>query len=283
MNELEKVLSVAKNEVGYCEKKSNSQLDDKTANAGDKNYTKYAKYLDDLKDFYNGRKNGYAWCDIFVDWCFVIAFGVERALELLCQPKKSCGAGVGYSCDYYKAKGQFYTDAQIGDQIFFQDGKGVRIHTGLVYNVDDKYVYTIEGNTSNKVQMKKYLKTSKSIYGYGRPKYKIEENKPVESKPVVHKITSKDFNARDYTFIKEKYVRRTPIVANNKIRYNDFVSTTRNKLKKDASGYAKTKIGASFYLSKFQDDYKGNVWGMYKGKYSNIWFCIYDSTGYQVK
>ena len=278
MNEREIVLSIAKNEVGYLEKKSNSQLDDKTANAGDKNYTKYAKYLDDLKDFYNGKKNGYAWCDIFVDWCFVKAFGVERALELLCQPKKSYGAGVGYSCDYYKNKGQFYTDAQIGDQIFFKNSSGVRTHTGLVYNVDDKYVYTIEGNTSDKVQMKKYLKTSKSIYGYGRPKYKIEE-----SKPVVHKITSKDFSARNYTFIKEKYVRKTPVVANNKIKYNNFVASTRNKLKKDVSGYAKTKIGASFNLSKFQDDYKGNVWGMYKGTYSNIWFCVYDSTGYQVK
>ena len=278
MNELEKVLSVAKNEVGYLEKKSNSQLDNKTANAGSNNYTKYAKYLDDLKDFYNGKKNGYAWCDIFVDWCFVIAFGVQRALELLCQPKRSCGAGVSFSCNYYKAKGQFYTDAKIGDQIFFKDSKDVIVHTGLVYNVDNRYVYTIEGNAGDKVQMKKYLKTSKSIYGYGRPKYRIEESKPVE-----RKITSKDFTARDYIFLKAKYVRRTPVVANNKIKYDGFAYLTQKKLTKDTLGYAKVEVGSSFYLSKFQDDYKGNVWGMYKGKYSNIWMCVHDSTGYQVK
>lgn len=174
MNERDKVISIALNEVGYLEKKSNSQLDDKTANAGDKNYTKYARDLHKLGDFYNGNKNGFSWCDVFVDWCFVTAFGEERALELLCQPKKSCGAGVGFSCDYYKNKGQFYTKPEVGDQIFFKDSKGVRTHTGLVYQVDNNYVYTVEGNTGNGVKKKKYAINSNSIYGYGRPKYKVE-------------------------------------------------------------------------------------------------------------
>ena len=175
MDERSKVISIALNEVGYLEKKSNSQLDDKTANAGDKNYTKYARDLHKLGDFYNGNKNGFSWCDVFVDWCFVTAFGEERALELLCQPKKSCGAGVGYSCDYYKNKGQFYTKPETGDQIFFKNSSGVRTHTGLVYQVDNNYVYTVEGNTGDGVKKKKYAINSSSIYGYGRPKYKIEQ------------------------------------------------------------------------------------------------------------
>jgi len=183
MNEREIVLSVARNEVGYLEKKSNSQLDDKTANAGDGNYSKYARDLDNIDGFYNGKKNGYSWCDIFVDWCFVKAFGVNRALELLCQPLKSCGAGVGFSCDYYKNNGQFFTKAQIGDQIFFKNSKGVRTHTGLVVGVDDKYVYTIEGNSGDGVREKKYTHNSSSIYGYGRPNYVIEEPKIEEPKP----------------------------------------------------------------------------------------------------
>ena len=174
MDERSKVISIALNEVGYLEKKSNSQLDDKTANAGSGNYTKYARDLHKLGDFYNGNKNGFSWCDVFVDWCFVTAFGEGRALELLCQPKKSCGAGVGFSCDYYKNKGQFYTKAQIGDQIFFKNSKGVRTHTGLVYQVDNNYVYTVEGNTGDGVRQKKYAINSSSIYGYGRPKYKVE-------------------------------------------------------------------------------------------------------------
>lgn len=190
MNELDKVISIAMQEEGYLEKKSNKDLDDKIKNAGSNNYTKYARDLDNIKNFYNGKKNGYAWCDVFVDWCFVKAFGVDRALELLCQPTKSCGAGVGYSCDYYKAKGQFYTKPQIGDQIFFKNSSGVRTHTGLVYNVDKNYVYTIEGNTSSVagvvsnggcVKRKQYKLSSTYIYGYGRPAYKIEEKKETYS------------------------------------------------------------------------------------------------------
>ena len=190
MNELDKVISIAMQEEGYLEKKSNKDLDDKIKNAGSNNYTKYARDLDNINGFYNGKKNGYAWCDVFVDWCFVKAFGVDRALELLCQPTKSCGAGVGYSCDYYKAKGQFYTKPQIGDQIFFKNSSGARTHTGLVYNVDKTYVYTIEGNTSSVagvvsnggcVKRKQYKLSSTSIYGYGRPSYKIEVKKETYS------------------------------------------------------------------------------------------------------
>lgn len=282
MSEKDKVILIAKEQEGYLEKKSNKDLDDKLKNAGSNNYTKFARDLDNIPNFYNGKKQGYAWCDVFVDWCFVQAFGVDRAKELLCQPDNSCGAGVGYSCDYYKKKGQFYTEPQVADQIFFKNSQGIRTHTGIVYKVDSNYVYTIEGNTSSEsgvianggcVRCKKYALNYKYIYGYGRPKYKVEETK----------ITSKDFKPKDYTFIKSKYMRRTPVVANNKIKYKDLALATRNKCNKDALGYAKTKINSVFYLSKFQDDYKGNVWGMYKGKYSNVWFCVYDSTGYQVK
>ena len=50
-----KILQVALNEVGYLEKASMSQLDDKTANAGNANITKYARDLDAI-GFFNGRK-----------------------------------------------------------------------------------------------------------------------------------------------------------------------------------------------------------------------------------
>ena len=78
-NYLSKVLKIAEAEVGYLEKASNSQLDSKTANAGSANYTKYARDLDNISGFYNGKKNGYPWCDVFIDWCFVQAYGaMER-------------------------------------------------------------------------------------------------------------------------------------------------------------------------------------------------------------
>lgn len=180
-----KVIAIAKAEVGYLEKKSNSQLDDKTANAGYNNYTKYARDLDKLGYFYNGPKNGYPYCDCFYDWCHVQAYGVEAALELLCQPTKSYGAGCDYSAGYYKKKGQFHkTGPKAGDQIFFWNSKKTaEAHTGLVSKVDSTYVYTIEGNTSGAsgviangggVCEKKYKLTDPCICGYGRPNYDPE-------------------------------------------------------------------------------------------------------------
>ena len=86
MTEAEKVLAIALGEVGYLEKETNTSLDHATANAGDENYTKYARDLDAIH-FYNGRKNGHAWCDVFVDWCFVQVFGEEGAKERTFQPR----------------------------------------------------------------------------------------------------------------------------------------------------------------------------------------------------
>ena len=188
-----KVISVAEAEVGYLEKATNANLDSKTANAGSNNYTKYARDLDAISGFYNGKKNGYAWCDIFVDWCFVQAFGVDAAKELLNQPDKSAGAGCTYSAKYYKNKGKLFSSPKPGDQIFFGTESEVK-HTGLVYKVDSSRVYTIEGNTSGAsgvvangggVCKKSYSLSDKNIYGYGRPAYDDElasNQKPEELK-----------------------------------------------------------------------------------------------------
>lgn len=180
-----KVLEIALAEAGYLEKASNKQLDDKTANAGDKNYTKYARDLDALGNFYNGKKNGFAWCDVFCDWCFVKAYGPENAKRMLFQPDRSLGAGVAYSAGYYKQVGRYSDTPHVGDQIFF--GKnGKYAHTGLVYEVGERYVYTIEGNTSGAsgvvengggVCKKSYRIGSAYIYGYGRPDYDLVKDK----------------------------------------------------------------------------------------------------------
>lgn len=177
-----KVIALALAEVGSLEKKSADQLDNKTANAGSANYTKYARDLDALGDFYNGPKQGYAWCDVFVDWLMVTCFGEAAALKLLCSKPKSSGAGCTYSLNYYIAAGQYHkrTDKpEVGDQIFF-GSVGNSNHTGLVYKVDDTTVYTVEGNTSGAdgvvpnggtVCRKSYPRSYSGIAGYGRPAY----------------------------------------------------------------------------------------------------------------
>lgn len=167
------VIAVAQGEIGYKEKASNSQLDSKTANAGHNNYTKYARDFDEkYPKWYNGKKNGFEWCDMFVDWCFLTAFGYEAALRLLCQPERSCGAGCTWSAKYYKQKGQFHTsNPKAGDQIFFGTSIDNCTHTGLVEKVDSANVYTIEGNTSDQCARRTYALNSSKIVGYGRPKY----------------------------------------------------------------------------------------------------------------
>ena len=212
MSEIDKVLAICLNEVGYAEKQSNANLDSKNLNAGNKNYTKYARDLDNIPNFYNSKKQGYAWCCVFVDWCFVKALGVERARNLLCYLKNSAGAGCDESIKYYKSKNRFVTNNPIkGDQIFFRQG-----HTGLVYKVDKTKVYTIEGNTNKslgvvsnggEVCKKSYNLKNNSIIGYGRPIYNISnEIKVAEkfgykfgreiSKELRIGLTSKNLNAK---------------------------------------------------------------------------------------
>lgn len=162
------VIDIAESQIGYHEKASNSQLDDFTANSGSNNWNKYARDFDEKHpDFYNGKKNGYDWCDIFVDWCFVTAYGREDAQRLLCQPNHSLGAGCEYSYGYYKDKGQTGSSPKKGAQIFFGDLD----HTGIVVDFDNNYVWTVEGNSGNEVKRKKYSRNDSWIYGYGYPDY----------------------------------------------------------------------------------------------------------------
>ena len=51
-----KLISVAEAEIGYLEKASNASLDSKTDNVGKANFTKYARDLDAIPNFYNGKK-----------------------------------------------------------------------------------------------------------------------------------------------------------------------------------------------------------------------------------
>lgn len=168
----QKVIDWALGEVGYHEKATNAQLNDKTANSGDGNWNKYSAHLDSLSGFYNGRKNGYAWCDAFVDDGFVTCYGRAGAQFLLCQPDNSAGAGCSFSAQYFNAKGQFHKSVpQTGDQIFFGSAWNNVWHTGLIVAVDSNYVTTIEGNTSDQVAKRVYRLNDPNIFGYGRPRW----------------------------------------------------------------------------------------------------------------
>lgn len=171
---VQRVLAIARQEVGYHEKASSSGLDDKTANSGGANWTKYARDLDAIPGFYNGPKNGYAWCDVFYDWLIVAAFGPKLARQLLCQPENSAGAGCLYSSQYYLSAGRYFDRGpQPGDQVFFSYSPGEVSHTGIVEAVNGSTVTTIEGNSSDAVVRRTYPIGSGSICGYGRPDWSL--------------------------------------------------------------------------------------------------------------
>ena len=311
MGERDKVIEIALNEVGYIEKASNSNLDDKTANTGSGNYTKYARDLDNI-NFYNGKKNGYAWCDVFVDWCFVQAFGKERALELTCQPEKSTGAGCGFSMNFYKAHNQFYTEPQVGDQIFFTDGTSV-YHTGLVYKVDSSRVYTIEGNTSDvnyvdgnggKVCKKSYPLRASYIRGYGRPKYDItsvdvpvEDNKEETEKVItIVKVThEKGLNLRKEastsSSIIKAFAKGTSLkiyeIKNNWGRtdggwicldYTDYKKPTNSTSKYTTGRY---EVTADVLTVRTSPQVKDDNWLRYSQLTSNAQKQVYEKCGYK--
>lgn len=167
---IKKLISTASAEIGYMEKASNNNLDDKTANAGKGNFTKYARDLVNLigSPYYQGA----AWCDMFVDWCFIQTFGKDNA-------KKMLGGWSAYtptSADLYKKAKRFYQSPAVGDQIFFKNSERIN-HTGIVVNVTSTTVYTIEGNSSNKVQNRSYSLKDKSIVGYGKPDWSVVTTK----------------------------------------------------------------------------------------------------------
>lgn len=133
MTAIEKLIQIAKSEVGYLEKNSNTNLDDKTANAGSGNYTKYWR---DIKPAYQGQP----WCACFVTWCFVKAFGEDNAKKLLKH----------YPYVYCPTMADLFTlnaNPKVGDIVIFKRS-GEFVHTGIVTYVNGDYFKTIEGNTS---------------------------------------------------------------------------------------------------------------------------------------
>ena len=123
MTEVEKLISVAKKEVGYKESPANS------------NKTKYGEEYG---------WNGVSWCVIFQFWCFTQA-GLSKYFF---------GGNKTASCtelmNYHKNIGQVITSGyKRGDLILYQfDSDPYPDHIGLCTGVTSTTITTIEGNTS---------------------------------------------------------------------------------------------------------------------------------------
>lgn len=201
MTAIEKILSVASAEVGYLEKSEKAfaadptVIYDKTEGAGKDNIT---KYWQETKPSFQGQ----AWCQDFVYYCFVTAFGIELAQKMLYLTDWS--QGDKWTNYYTPDWAQNFKDheawvqtskAQVGDIVYFKNSSRIH-HTGIVVEVYPDYIVTIEGNTSSMdnvvidnggaVSRKRYTRYSSGIptvAGYGRPKYSLF----TEGKPTIKK------------------------------------------------------------------------------------------------
>lgn len=131
---IQAAVKIAKTEIGYLEKKSNANLDSKTANAGTANYTKYWRDADPANQ-------ASPWCACFISWVFMKAFGKATATKLLKHwPYIYVPTLAGLFTNYASPK--------VGDIFMYHNGSEFS-HTGLVISVSgDKFV-TIEGNTND--------------------------------------------------------------------------------------------------------------------------------------
>lgn len=209
------VIQEAEKWIGYLEKKSNSQLESLTANAGYNNYTIFNKWY---QEWFGER--GFqpaAWCAIFVTDMIYKACGNKEVVKHF--------AYCPYGVNWFKQNGYWHTsNPRRGDVIFFKDSQGVACHTGIVSSASSTTVVTIEGNTSSAsgvianggaVAKKSYNINYSRIMGYGRPPY--EKYETSTQKPVVNdelKVEKKIMNidGKDYTVSSiekdgENYVR----------------------------------------------------------------------------
>lgn len=174
-HQIKQLIKTAKNEVGYLEKASDDYLNEKTANAGTGNYTKYGKWYG---------MNGQPWCAMFVSWCADKA-GVSRSII---PAHASCTVGI----QWFQKEGRWRKKSgyfpKVGDIIYFESTNSR--HVGIVCGCDGCRVYTVEGNTScgetmiangGEVAEKSYELGYSRIMGYGTPNYGEDKSENEES------------------------------------------------------------------------------------------------------
>lgn len=148
-----KIIEIAQKEIGYKEGAGNSN--------------KYSKEL------YNKAQE---WCADFVRWCLIkvgagelypVSSYVPTIAEWFDKKKQYKNS---------KAKGGDYTP-QKGDIVLFDYNKNkTSDHIGLVENVENGKIYTIEGNKDQMVKRCVYDLDSKDIRAYCIPDYLVEKH-----------------------------------------------------------------------------------------------------------
>lgn len=104
------------------------------------------------------------WCAIFVSWCSFTSGISEDIIPKNSYCKDGADWFVNHKCWFSKNQ---YTPKK-GDITYFYAGEGIN-HIGIVYEVKEDSLITIEGNMSNSVKAVTHKLSDKDIAGYGAP------------------------------------------------------------------------------------------------------------------
>lgn len=148
------ICNVAKTQVGYRETGYN--------------YTEYGRWYG----------NQSYWCNVFVSWCAYVAgipSSVFPKLTAVGNSYYSTLPSVGADCFAFGSK-----PVEAGDLLFSctcSGSFGCIDHVGLIVDVDDQYIYTVEGNMSDQVKALTYpVSTGYSAYNHARINYIARPN-----------------------------------------------------------------------------------------------------------
>ena len=239
----------------YLEKKSNAYLDDFTKNAGDKNYTKFAR---DVNNWNQPGCQGQPWCAVYQFWKLVKVFGLTKALQIM-------GGGF-YNCQsvtrHAKQKGTWHSTPKKGALIIFRNGS----HIGSVNSYDATYVYTNEGNTSSApgvvanggaCRNKKYKLTDSAIDGYVWIDYgTTEDQKSTEIAVQLSKVpkwvgmvNTAELNVRSWPGKENPTIKKYPYLAQHNLI--------------DVCDTIKAADGSTWYYVRIVNKYYGFVAARY--------------------
>ena len=235
------IVALAKDEIGYIGKKNaTDNLYTKDAQNGVGKWNKYASDLDALGlytdgGYYNGRKNGYDWCCVFVDWLFWMCAGKNKDEAVKVRPISvgGCGAGVFYAHEAYPAymRGN---EPKVGAQVFYREVGGLA-HTGIVVAVHDNGTFdTVEGNWQNMVSLRQGVRVGASYNGQ-----------------TVNDFCYPNYEAEEQT--EEQSTNLADIVPETLLDYAREIESWLNE------GYSATLIKKAEDI----DRYLGYLWGMY--------------------
>ena len=147
------LLAVAESQFGYQESARNFEV---TENDKRKGYTRYGQwYGDPYGD----------WCAMYVSFCLHYAGIPEEVVPY----HSNCPNWLRSmeELGLYRSAAEHIPVP--GDIVFFGESKEIVPHVGIVKEVTEEQIITIEGNTSNRVDSNNYLRTAEDspILGYG--------------------------------------------------------------------------------------------------------------------